>query len=115
LKILFVCSQNRLRSPTAEAVFSRYPGVEASSAGTSPDAETHVSPDLIDWADLIFVMESVHRSRLNRRFGPNLRNKRIIVLGIPDEYDYMEPDLIAVLKRTVTPYLRVAQAAQVDM
>ncbi len=51
-RILFVCSENRLRSPTAEAVFSKYEGVEAIGAGTNADAETPVTGDLIEWADL---------------------------------------------------------------
>jgi predicted protein tyrosine phosphatase len=105
MKLLFVCSRNRLRSPTAEAVFSAYEGVEALSAGTNPDAENPVSPDLIEWADLVFAMQNVHRRRLQKRFGPVLRAKRIIVLGIPDDYTYMEPELVRILKEKVAPYL----------
>lgn len=59
-RLLFICSENRLRSPTAEAVLSEYDGVEAIGAGTNADAETPVSADLIEWADIVFVMEKVH-------------------------------------------------------
>ena len=69
MNLLFVCSRNRLRSPTAEAIFSGMDGYEVLSAGTSPDAETVVSGDLVEWADTIFVMEGVHRRRLMRLFG----------------------------------------------
>jgi predicted protein tyrosine phosphatase len=105
MKLLFVCSRNRLRSPTAEAIFSAFEGVEALSAGTNPDAENPVSADLIEWAEVVFAMESVHRRRLLKRFGSLLRAKRIVVLGIPDNYKYMEPELVRILKKTVAPYL----------
>jgi predicted protein tyrosine phosphatase len=101
MKLLFICSRNRLRSPTAEAVFSGLPGVEALSAGTSPDAETPVSADLIEWADLVLVMERVHRKRLKERFGSLLSEKRIVVLGIPDKYKYMQPELVDLLRKKV--------------
>jgi len=110
MKLLFVCSRNRLRSPTAEAIFSAYDGIEALSAGTSPDAETPVSADLIEWADLVFAMERVHKRRLQQKFRPQLREKRVIVLGIPDNYKYMEPDLVRILGSAVQPYLAVRSA-----
>jgi len=65
-RILFICSANRLRSPTAEAVFSNWPGIEVASAGLDNRAEEPVGPDILDWADLIFVMEKTHRSRLSQ-------------------------------------------------
>jgi predicted protein tyrosine phosphatase len=105
MKLLFVCSRNRLRSPTAEAVFSAYEGVEVLSAGTNPDAGNPVSLDLIEWADLVFAMESAHRRRLQKRFRRALHAKRIVVLGIPDKYQYMEPELVRILEGKVAPYL----------
>ena len=102
---LFVCSQNRLRSPTAEAVFSRVPGVEVASAGLNDDATTPVSGDLIEWADVVFVMERSHHTRLTRKFGPLLRGKRVVVLGVPDRYDYMSPELVALLQQRLAPFL----------
>ena len=106
-KLLFVCSENRLRSPTAEAVFSRYEGVEAIGAGTNPDAATPVSTELIDWADVILVMEESHRTKLMRRFAEQLENKKIGVLNLPDIYDYMEPVLVQLLKEKVPSYVRL--------
>jgi predicted protein tyrosine phosphatase len=106
MRLLFVCSRNRLRSPTAEAIFSGVEGVEAMSAGTSPDAETPVTADLVEWADLVLVMESVHRKRLKARFGALLKEKRIVVLGIPDKYKYMEPALVDLFLKKVRRYLR---------
>ena len=104
MKLLFVCSRNRLRSPTAEALFSSH-GVETASAGTSPDADNPISSDLIEWADIIFAMENVHRKRLNESFKSLLRAKKVVVLGIADKYQYMDPKLIQILKTKLAKYL----------
>lgn len=103
--LLFLCARNRLRSPTAERIFASRPGVETASAGLAPDAEEPVTPDHLDWADLIFVMERAHRAKLQRRFGPHLKGKRVICLDIPDDYDFMQPELVALLEKKVGPFL----------
>lgn len=103
--ILFLCSQNKLRSPTAEAIFSDHPGIEVDSAGLNNDAEVPLSTEQVEWADLIIVMEAAHRNRLNRKFRDSLSGKRIAVLNIPDEYDYMDPSLISLLKLRCAPYI----------
>ena len=59
-RALFLCSRNRLRSPTAEAVFAAWPGVETDSAGLAPDADTRLSAEQLEWADIVFVMERAH-------------------------------------------------------
>lgn len=97
-RYLFVCSQNKLRSPTAENVFSNRPGYEVASAGTAPTADVPLSSDLLQWADIIFVMEKAHRNRIQRKFKPFLRDKRIVVLNIPDEFEYMDPALVKLLE-----------------
>lgn len=66
MKLLFVCSENRLRSPTGEEIFSHYEGVEAIGCGTNADAETQLSGDLIEWADVVFVMEKSHRNKVKK-------------------------------------------------
>ncbi len=103
--VLFVCSQNRLRSPTAEQVFADWPGIETASAGLKSEAENPVTPELLEWADLIVVMEPVHKRRLGERFQRWLRDKRVVVLGIPDDYDFMAPELVQLLKQKVPPLL----------
>ncbi len=105
MKLLFICSRNRLRSPTAEAIFSEYEGLEVDSAGLDRDAEILLSSEAVAWADIIFVMEKTHRSKLAQKFRPWLKNKRVICLDIPDEYEYMDPVLIALLKKKVLPLL----------
>lgn len=104
-RILFLCSRNRLRSPTAEAVFAGYPEIEVDSAGLSPDAEVRLSEDQVEWADVILVMERVHQQRLKRDFGKWLAGKKVAVLDIPDDYDFMEPVLVELLKVRCARYL----------
>ena len=106
-KLLFVCSENRLRSPTAEAVFSEYEGIEAIGAGTNADAETPVSGDLIEWADIILVMEKSHRNKVSKKYKDLLKNKKLIVLDIPDDYECMQPELIQLLKTKVSKLVRL--------
>jgi predicted protein tyrosine phosphatase len=108
--ILFICSQNRLRSPTAEQVFASYPGIECASAGLNHDAESPVTPELLQWADLIFVMEKAHQSKLRKRFGASLNGQRIICLNIPDEFAFMDPRLVRLLQARVPPLLPAGAA-----
>jgi predicted protein tyrosine phosphatase len=105
-KILFICGKNRLRSPTAEHVFSQKPGLEVASAGIDRDADEQVSGSLLEWADVIFVMEKGHLSKLRRRFGKHLNKQRVICLGIRDQYDYLDPGLVEELERKVEPHVR---------
>jgi predicted protein tyrosine phosphatase len=103
--LLFICSRNRWRSPTAEQVFEDYPGVETSSAGLSPDAENPLTPELLDWSETIFVMEKAHKSKLAAQFKSCLLHKRVICLDIADKYRFMDTGLVRLLKAKITPYL----------
>lgn len=104
-KVLFVCSQNRLRSPTAEQIYADHPGVEVASAGTNADAITPLTPELVAWADLIFVMEKAHRNKLQKKYRAELKTARLICLDIPDDYEFMDEALIRLLKLRVGRYL----------
>jgi predicted protein tyrosine phosphatase len=104
--VLFVCSANQLRSPTAEQVFSTWPGVETDSAGLSHGAKTLLSSEQIEWADIIFVMEKTHRSKLARNFRRHLNDKRVICLDIPDDYEFMDPTLVRILETKAGRFLR---------
>jgi predicted protein tyrosine phosphatase len=97
LRLLFVCGRNRLRSPTAEQVFGAVPGIETCSAGLSPEADSPLTPELLAWADIIFVMEKTQRALLSRAFSRHLRGKRVVCLDIKDDYEYMDPELIRLL------------------
>lgn len=103
--MLFICGKNRLRSPTAEQVFADWPGVETASAGVGRDADNPVTPELIAWADLVFVMESSHRSRLSAACKAALGGKPVICLDIPDRYAFMAPDLVRLLMAKVPRHL----------
>lgn len=103
--LLFVCSQNRLRSPTAEQVFSRRGDIEVASAGTNNDAENPLTSELVRWADMIVVMERTHRSKVQKRFRRDLNGKRMICLDIPDDYEFMDPDLVRLLEARMSRHL----------
>ena len=104
-RVLFVCGRNRLRSPTAERMFCERRDLEVDSAGTSPDAENPLTRELVDWAELIFVMEKAQLRKVQTRFGAALKSKRLVCLGIPDKLAYMEPALVALLRAKLAPYL----------
>lgn len=105
VNFLFVCSKNEWRSRTAETIFQKEEQFNVRSAGTSKTARIRVNNKLIAWSDKIFVMEDKHKKRLFELFGKELNSKEIIVLGIPDEYRYMDKELIEELKDSVSFYL----------
>jgi predicted protein tyrosine phosphatase len=105
-RVLFLCSRNRLRSLTAEQVFAAWANLETDSAGLADDADTPVSVEQLRWAEWIFVMEPTHRRRLDSRYRAHLKGKRVVVLGIRDDYDFMQPELIELLLRKAGPLLR---------
>jgi len=105
-RLLFICSRNRLRSPTAEEIFADYPGIETDSAGIRSDAEIVLSEEQIEWADVIVAMEKVHREKAQLMYPTALRGKKISVLAIPDNYQYMEPKLIDLLKKRCAQLVR---------
>ena len=86
-------------------MFASRPGVETASAGLAPDAEEPCSTELVEWADIIFVMERAHRARLQRRFRAQLKRARVICLDIPDDYAFMQPELVALLEKKVGPHI----------
>jgi predicted protein tyrosine phosphatase len=64
-----------------------------------------VTPELLQWADIVFVVERAHRNRLSARFKPYLGKARVICLEIPDEYDFMDERLVRLLKSKVPRHL----------
>ncbi len=105
IKLLFVCSRNRIRSLTAERIFSDVPGVKVRSAGTQPDARIIVTEGHLGWADIVFLMEKSHLNRLRLKYPEALRSRRVIVLHIPDDYEFMEEDLVHELQSKVSQHL----------
>ncbi|MGO4541165.1 low molecular weight protein tyrosine phosphatase family protein [Paenibacillus sp. 2TAB19] len=104
-KLLFVCSRNKWRSLTAETIFRGVDGIEVKSAGTEEQARVKVNEGHIGWADVIFAMGKKHVRRLQDKFPYALIGKKIICLHIPDEYGYMNEDLIGLLQSSVGTYV----------
>jgi predicted protein tyrosine phosphatase len=105
--VLFICSRNQLRSPTAEHVFSKWPGIEVASAGLDAKCKEPVTPELLAWAEVIFVMERHHRNKLLKQFRAFIKNQKIVVLGITDDYEYMDPRLVRLFEKLVPPHLGI--------
>ncbi|OSZ82104.1 protein tyrosine phosphatase [Chitinophagaceae bacterium IBVUCB1] len=105
MNILFVCSRNQWRSPTAEAIYKNVHGITAKSAGTSPSARIRVNESLIQWADMVFVMEDKHKQILLSQYPLAMQHKQIVVMDIPDEYKYMNKELIEMIQDIVSPYI----------
>ncbi|MFT5508915.1 MAG: putative protein tyrosine phosphatase [Hyphomicrobiaceae bacterium] len=106
LNVLFVCSRNQWRSPTAERVWRNEPGVAVQSAGTSRQARRTLTIGDVRWADLILVMEEKHKSRMLATFRQELTHKQVHVLDIPDDYQFMDPDLVELLQEKCAPLIR---------
>jgi len=103
--VLFICSQNKLRSPTAESVFCDVSGWDVRSAGLNNDAEVHISSEDVLWAEYIFVMEQTHTRKLKKKFKSILNKQHVICLGIPDDYEYMDEELVNILKNKVPQFV----------
>ena len=103
--MLFVCGRNLRRSPTAERLFSRVPRLEVRSRGIHASAARRIAARDVAWADAILVMETEHRWALVDRFRDSLRGKRVEVLGIPDEYEAMDAELVELLRQSVCALL----------
>lgn len=108
MNVLFICSRNQWRSPTAEQVFRRYPGLNVRSAGTSRNAKKTVTAEWLQWADVFCVMEQKHKNRLMADYRRIIDNKPLHVLEIPDDYRYMAPELITLLEDIVPSILNLA-------
>jgi predicted protein tyrosine phosphatase len=103
-QLLFICSQNRWRSLTAERLFDDHAHLLARSAGTEPGARVRVAAGHLGWADVIFVMEKKHADRLRAKFGTELHGKPIINLRIPDDYQFQDPALVTLLRERLQAY-----------
>lgn len=105
MNVLFVCSRNQWRSPTAEQIFRRGYAINVHSAGTASSAKRVVAAADLIWADLICVMEHKHKQRICAAFPRLAAFKPMVVLDIPDDYAYMDEELIELLRASVTPLL----------
>ncbi|MCW2922896.1 MAG: Methyltransferase type 11 [Thermoleophilia bacterium] len=104
-RLLFVCSRNRRRSLTAERLLRRSSMCEVRSAGTASSARIRVQESTVEWADVIYAMEPTHVEQLRQRFGSLLAERTFVCLDIPDEYEYMDPELVEILSRALDDFL----------
>lgn len=105
MKLLFLCSRNHWRSPTAEAIYQNDPRVQVRSAGVSAAARTRVSEKALRWADVVCVMEHWQKKRLREDFPEVVGDLQIEVLDIPDDYEFMDPALIELIRERVEPLI----------
>ena len=103
LNLLFVCSRNQWRSPTGEKVWRDVPGISTRSAGTASSAKRRLTVTDIRWADMILVMEEKHKSRIRADFRDETRYKPMHVLDIPDDFAFMNSDLVELMQEKVAP------------
>ena len=97
-----------MRSCTAEQIYSSEKLYNARSAGTEKKKSGKITGELILWSDIIFVMEDEHEEHLLEKFPEHVRNKLIVNLDIPDNYFFMDPELVDLIKSRVSPYLKPA-------
>jgi len=105
-RILFVCTANVDRSPTAEFLYLGDPRYEVHSAGTAPFATNPLSREMMLWANRIFVMnerEDRHRTLVKMRF-PDV-DRDVIDLDIEDRWRRGHPELVDRLLRALKPHL----------
>jgi predicted protein tyrosine phosphatase len=110
-RVLFLCRHNFMRSPTAERMFGKRPDLEVRSAGTAADALTRVNARMLEWADLIFIIDDQQRRSLRRRFAGHPTLEHLICLDIPDEFTFMQPELVDLLAARATPHLPLSAPA----
>ena len=98
MNILFVCSRNKWRSRTAAEIFRNNGRHQIKSAGTEKSARIRLTQNMVNWAELIYVMETKHKKKLLDKFRVNQTKKSIEILDIPDDYKYMDEELVEILR-----------------
>ena len=93
------------RSPTAESLLRGKDGFETSSAGIWKYAHRRITEEMIDWADIIFVMDEEQKKAVTA-LEPEAVSK-VRVLNIPDIYTRNDPELVQMLKTRLSEYLKV--------
>ena len=104
-RILFVCGRNQWRSPTAEEIYRRDPRLDVRSAGVSPSSRQRINEKTLHWASLVLVMERKHAARIREQFSYMDELPPIESLQIPDEFVFMDPELIRLIREAVEPII----------
>lgn len=105
MNILFVCSQNKRRSLTAEKILDGTNGHCVRSAGTEKNSRIKVTSGLVSWADVVFCFEKKHLRRLNEKYGEELYGKKTVTMNVSDEYEFMDEELQEIIKGFFEEYV----------
>jgi protein-tyrosine phosphatase len=114
IRALFICHYNRKRSATAERLFGKDPALEVLSAGTSDEAMVQVNRRMLEWADIVFVMDDEQVQALGRMFPGHPALEQVVCLDIPDAYHFLDPELVAILQERTTPHFERIKAAAAE-
>jgi protein-tyrosine phosphatase len=104
--ILVVCGRNKKRSRTAEYIFKNDSRFAIRSAGLSPKSDRKISENDLNWADLVLVMEKNQRTKISETY-PHLSLPKIKILEIPDDYEFMDEELIELLIERINECLNL--------
>ena len=104
IRALFVCHYNRRRSATAERVFGKDPALEVLSAGTSDEAMVQVNHRMLEWADVVFVMDGEQIEALGKMFPGDPVLSTVVCLDIQDNYHFLDPELVSILQQRTQPH-----------
>jgi predicted protein tyrosine phosphatase len=111
VRALFICHYNRKRSATAERIFGKDPSLEVLSAGTSDEAMVQVNERMLEWADIVFVMDREQTDALAKMFPGHAALPAIVCLDIEDAYHFLDPQLVSILTERTQPYFDKLRAA----
>ena len=106
IRALFICHYNRKRSATAERVFGKDPTLEVLSAGTSEEAMVRVNQRMLEWADVVFVMDTEQVGALAKMFPAHPVLPKVVCLDIQDCYHFLDPELVAILQERTLPHFQ---------
>src|SRR5688500_18042842 len=104
IRVLFICHYNRKRSATAERVFGKDPSLEVLSAGTSEEAMVQVNQRMLEWADLVFVMDGEQVQAMGKMSPGHAVLPNVVCLNTQDDYHFLDPALVAILQERTLPH-----------
>ena len=105
LRVLFVCTQNKVRSLTAEHLYRERQDLEVRSCGTAAFAKNQLTEEVMKWADMVFIFDELQAEVIEKKFGKDAFEKEIISLGLADVYQYKSESLVLKLTAKIEPYL----------
>ena len=91
-------------------MFAKDPGLDVRSAGTSEDALVRVNQRMLEWADIVFAMDDHQRRGLAELFPGHHALGKIVCLDIADDYDFLDPTLVAMLRERTASHLERLKA-----